>query len=124
MKCLLCVQVLASLNYKCVDEALQSSGALAISVDSFFLHQDNNIIHCSVEELLKHLLVRELHNPENGGKLTEHILSACNLVERIVEGLSTKKAISSMKGRYDTRIESPPFSGHVSFYGVPNNGIQ
>lgn len=114
MKCLICVQVLASLNYKCVDEALQASGVIAICVDLFFLLQDNNIIHCSVEELLKHLLVRELHNPENGGKLTEHILSECNLVERIVEGLSITKAIASMKGKFDTRIEAPPFSGHVS----------
>jgi len=114
MKCLHCVNTLASLSYQCVDVALQDSGLIRVCIDTFFQHEDNNIVHYCVEDIIKQLLVRELHNPEAGGKITEHILATCNLVERIIEGLSTKKALTNSKGRFDAaRIEPPPFSGHV-----------
>lgn len=99
------VNVLVSLNYHFIDNQLIEHRVIARVIDLFFQYKWNNILHCTVQNMVINILTNK------PSFLSLHILRDCHLLERILQAQQNEEQEKSIKKVYDSKEARIPHQG-------------
>jgi len=103
-------------NYHVLDTALMESKLIARCLDLFFQYKWNNVLHSSVEQIIRTTLETK---PSH---LCLYIFIDCKLVDRILQAQQNEDQEKTLRAQEDMWIPRTGYMGHM--YSIANAIVQ